>query len=230
MPRFFIDDTPTVGGSAVIDGADARHIGGALRMTAGESLTLCDGRGTDYACTVTAVEKERVTLSVDAANPSSSEPTLAVTLYMGLPKGDKMELIIQKAVELGVSERKAIAASLFHDCAKNLQIDSPLLNGFDFKAYAGVPSAVLHQFTGAYLAQTHFGVDDEEILDAIRRGYVTYVISTRDVNSFGQASDGYQIRRAAVENNVTMFTALDTVKVLLDVLEEITLSISTIDA
>ncbi len=70
----------------------------------------------------------------------------------------------------------------------------------------------------------------EEILDAIRRGYVTYVISTRDVNSFGEASDGYQIRRAAVENNVTMFTALDTVKVLLDVLEEITLSISTIDA
>ena len=70
----------------------------------------------------------------------------------------------------------------------------------------------------------------EEILDAIRRGYVTYVISTRDVNSLGQESDGYIIRRAAVENNVTMFTALDTVKVLLDVLEEITLSISTIDA
>ncbi len=70
----------------------------------------------------------------------------------------------------------------------------------------------------------------EEILDAIRRGYVTYVISTRDVNSLGEASDGFKIRRAAVENNVTMFTALDTVKVLLDVLEEITLSISTIDA
>ncbi len=71
---------------------------------------------------------------------------------------------------------------------------------------------------------------NEEILDAIRRGYVTYVISTRDVNSFGEQSDGYQIRRAAVENNVTMFTALDTVKGLLDVLEEITLRISTIDA
>ncbi len=70
----------------------------------------------------------------------------------------------------------------------------------------------------------------EDILDSIRKGYVTYVISTRDVNSLGQASDGYQLRRAAVENNVTMFTALDTVKVLLDVLEETTLCISTIDA
>ena len=70
----------------------------------------------------------------------------------------------------------------------------------------------------------------EEILDSIRKGYVTYVISTRDVNSLGQASDGYQIRRVAVENNVTIFTALDTVRVLLDVLEETTLCISTIDA
>ena len=111
MPRFFIDYTPEVGGSATIEGADARHIGGDLRTTAGESLTLCDGRGTDYACTVTAVEKERVTLSVDAANPSSSEPSLAVTLYMGLPKGDKMELIIQKAVELGVTAIVPVAMS-----------------------------------------------------------------------------------------------------------------------
>ena len=110
MPRFFIDYTPEVGGAAVIEGADARHIGGALRMTAGEALTLCDGRGTDYACTVTAVEKERVTLSVDAATPSVSEPSLAVTLYMGLPKGDKMELIIQKAVELGVYQVIPVAS------------------------------------------------------------------------------------------------------------------------
>ena len=70
----------------------------------------------------------------------------------------------------------------------------------------------------------------EEILDSIRQGYVSYVINTRDLNSVHQLSDGYEIRRCAVENNVTMFTALDTVKVLLDVLEETTLTISTIDA
>ena len=111
MPRFFIDYIPEVGETAVIEGADARHVGGALRMTAGESLTLCDGCGTDYACTITVVEKERVTLSVDAATPSSSEPTLAVTLYMGLPKGDKMEFIIQKAVELGVTAIVPVATA-----------------------------------------------------------------------------------------------------------------------
>ena len=69
-----------------------------------------------------------------------------------------------------------------------------------------------------------------EITEAIRQGYVTYVINTRDMNSSGVLSDGYEIRRCAVENNVTMFTSLDTVKVLLDVLEETTLGISTIDA
>ena len=103
MPRFFIDYKPAVGDTAVIEGADARHIAGALRMTPGEGLTLCDGAGTDYACIISAVERERVILSVEAAAPTASEPTLAVTLYMGLPKGDKMELIIQKAVELGVT-------------------------------------------------------------------------------------------------------------------------------
>ena len=111
MPRFFIDYTPQVGGEAVIEGGDARHIAGSLRMTVGEQLTLCDGAGTDYACTVTAVDRESVTLSVDAAAPTTAEPTLAVTLYMGLPKGDKMELIIQKAVELGVTAIVPVAMS-----------------------------------------------------------------------------------------------------------------------
>lgn len=103
MPRFFIDHTPAVGDITRIEGADARHIAGSLRVTPGEQLTLCNGKGLDFSCTVTAVEREAVTLTVDAATPSTAEPTLAVTLYMGLPKGDKMEQIIQKSVELGVS-------------------------------------------------------------------------------------------------------------------------------
>ncbi|MBQ4602458.1 MAG: carbamoyl-phosphate synthase large subunit, partial [Clostridia bacterium] len=70
----------------------------------------------------------------------------------------------------------------------------------------------------------------DEILRSIRQGHVTYVISSRDINSDSHTSDGFEIRRCAAENNVTMFTALDTVRVLLDVLEETTLCISTIDS
>ena len=69
----------------------------------------------------------------------------------------------------------------------------------------------------------------DEIIESIRHGYVSYVINTRDINTM-QNNDGWEIRQCAVENNVTMFTALDTVRVLLDVLEETTLCISTIDA
>ena len=68
-----------------------------------------------------------------------------------------------------------------------------------------------------------------EIVDLLRGGYVSYVINTRDDNSTDQETDGFIIRSASVENNVTMFTSLDTVKVLLDVLEEITIGVSTID-
>ncbi len=72
--------------------------------------------------------------------------------------------------------------------------------------------------------------DSEEIPSALRQGHIAYVINTRDIDSTGSNNDGHEIRRCAIENNVTMFTALDTVRVLLDVLEETTLTISTIDA
>ncbi len=70
----------------------------------------------------------------------------------------------------------------------------------------------------------------EEIREEIRQGNVAYVINTSEVGAIGKQSDGYEIRKYAIENNVTMFTSLDTVKVLLDVLDETTLRISTIDA
>ena len=70
----------------------------------------------------------------------------------------------------------------------------------------------------------------DEILVALRQGHIAYVINTIDVSHGDSHTDGAEIRRAAVENNVSMFTSLDTVKVLLDVLEEITIGVSTIDA
>ncbi|MBE6584207.1 MAG: carbamoyl-phosphate synthase large subunit [Ruminococcaceae bacterium] len=70
----------------------------------------------------------------------------------------------------------------------------------------------------------------EEIAESIRQGHIAYVINTSDSSSSGVTRDGFEIRKYATENNVTMFTSLDTVRVLLDVLEETTLTISTIDA
>ena len=72
--------------------------------------------------------------------------------------------------------------------------------------------------------------DADEIWDSIRQGHIAYVINTSDVSHIGTSHDGVKIRKFAIESNVTMFTSLDTVRVLLDVLEETTLCISTIDA
>ncbi len=69
----------------------------------------------------------------------------------------------------------------------------------------------------------------EDIPNALRQGHIAYVINTRNLGSMNQARDGFMIRRLSVENNVSVFTALDTVRVLLDVLEETTFAISTID-
>ena len=72
--------------------------------------------------------------------------------------------------------------------------------------------------------------DSDEIAEALRMGHIAYVINTKDIGDTDSSNDGHQIRQLATENNVTIFTALDTVKVLLDVLEETTLGVSTIDA
>ena len=72
---------------------------------------------------------------------------------------------------------------------------------------------------------------NEDIPNALRQGHIAYVINTREIGAAAdKAHDGYMIRRLSVENDVPLFTSLDTVKVLLDVLEETTLTISTIDA
>lgn len=75
-------------------------------------------------------------------------------------------LAAEKAAAWGVDEKKAVTAALFHDCAKNLPPDSPYLQGFT--PPDGVPEPVMHQFSGAYVAEKCFGVTDPEILDAIR--------------------------------------------------------------
>jgi len=101
MPKFFTEKiTDNV---AMITGEDAAHIARVLRMRVGEPLTVCDLKGTDYECEITFVNIAEVTLNIISSRPSVAEPTVRVTLFQGLPKADKMELIVQKCVELGVN-------------------------------------------------------------------------------------------------------------------------------
>ena len=118
------------------------------------------------------------------------------------------------------------------DCDKDEAL--PLIRrfynlGFNIEATAGTAEFLKNNGIRTHVLKK-IGDGSEEIPEAIRQGHIAYVINTRDINSSGPVTDGYEIRRLATENNVTIFTALDTVKVLLDVLEETTITISTIDA
>ncbi len=101
--------------------------------------------------------------------------------------------------------------------------------GFNIEATKGTAN-----FLKAHGIRTHvlgkIGDGSEEIPEALRQGHIAYVINTKDINSTGNVTDGYEIRRLSTENNVTIFTSLDTVRVLLDVLDENTITISTIDS
>ena len=100
MPRFFIDEA--VVGTFRLVGEDAAHIAKSLRMRLGETLTLCH-EGLDYTCKIVGFERDAVLVELLSVQPCAAEPNVAVTLFQGLPKGDKMDLIVQKAVEVGVS-------------------------------------------------------------------------------------------------------------------------------
>lgn len=101
MPRFFLEEAP--GELAVLDGEDGRHIARSLRIRIGESLTLCDCRGTDYDGVIETIEGERVSVRIVSSRPCAAESTLQAVLYQALPKLDKFDVVVQKSVELGVA-------------------------------------------------------------------------------------------------------------------------------
>lgn len=87
-----------------MDGEAGRHGAKVLRLRPGESVTLCDGRGADYPCTVRENTGDGLLLDVDGETPSRGEPGTKITVCQCLPKGDKLETVVQKAVELGAHE------------------------------------------------------------------------------------------------------------------------------
>lgn len=101
MPRFFCENITSE--KAVVEGGDAVHIAKALRMKVGDEVVLCDKKGYDYNCEITSIG-EVVEFKVISSEKNLTEPSVKVTLYQCLPKSDKFEFIIQKAVEMGATK------------------------------------------------------------------------------------------------------------------------------
>ena len=108
MNRFFLEKCK-IADKAVMTGEDHRHLSRVLRLAAGDHVMLCDGENVDYLAKITAVGKESTELSIIESHPAGTEPDVRITLFQGLPKAGKLELIIQKCVELGISDIVPVA-------------------------------------------------------------------------------------------------------------------------
>ncbi len=147
---------------------------------------------------------------------------------------DKLNRALCKALQASGMTVKNYGTVLATIADKDKEEALPLIRrfynlGFNIEATEGTA-----RFLKARGIRTHIlkKISDgsDEITESIRQGHIAYVINTKVPGSDGSESDGHQIRQCATENNVTIFTSLDTVRVLLDVLEETTLTISTIDS
>ena len=103
MPRFFVTKEQIEDNIITIANDDAHHIARSLRMAVGDVITVSDGCGTDHICKLTRIRDEECECEITESRASESESPLFITLCMAYPKGDKLETIIQKSVELGAS-------------------------------------------------------------------------------------------------------------------------------
>ena len=106
MPRFYVDKSICLNADKAINitGDDVNHIKNVLRLRIGEEITISDGEGTDYICKISSISSEMVIADIEDIIKNAAELSCKITLVQGMPKSDKLELIIQKAVELGVYE------------------------------------------------------------------------------------------------------------------------------
>ena len=104
MPRFFIRANQIEDGVVTLLGDDAHHISRSLRMAAGETVTVCDMQKNEYECERTDFLPDRVLAKILETRKSDTEPPYHAIVYQALPKGDKLDSVIQKAVECGASE------------------------------------------------------------------------------------------------------------------------------
>lgn len=120
MPRFFVPSENFSENLVKITGEDAFHIARALRMAVGNSITVCDMHGSEYSCRITKIRDDACECEILSKTEGKTESPVYISLYMAYPKGDKLETVTQKAVELGASEIIPFESSR---CIKKPKVD-----------------------------------------------------------------------------------------------------------
>ena len=105
MPRFFVRQDAICENEITLVGEDAHHVARSLRMALGDSVTVCDMQSNEYDCRIVGfMDDKEVKLEILSVKHAENEPPCRISLFQALPKGDKLDTVIQKAVECGVSE------------------------------------------------------------------------------------------------------------------------------
>ena len=109
MYQFFVDDCQIGKEYVTITGSDVNHIKNVLRMKTGDKVYLSNGSDLEYECSLLEWTDDTILAKIEDVHGMETELPVKITLYQGLPKGDKMEMIVQKAVDLGVAEIVPVA-------------------------------------------------------------------------------------------------------------------------
>ena len=197
MYQFFVEPEQIQKTEVIITGSDVNHIKNVLRMRAGEKVRISDNAGRDLYCEIGSIEGARIMLTI-IKEAEGTEPSLAITLFQGLPKGDKMELVIQKAVELGVSEIIPVAM-------KNCVVKEYLYRG-QLKRNA---------FTETYCEDCGDGLSREQALEQmnlhmeklehrVQLGQLMSRMTMKEKEVVCMRAAGYTYREIAEHCNITM--------------------------
>ncbi|MEG1789630.1 MAG: RsmE family RNA methyltransferase [Oscillospiraceae bacterium] len=159
MARFFMAGTNLSGGTAIIKGRDAEHIQ-VLRMRPGERVVICDGKGTDYMCRLIRSDGGEAEAEIVEILPCKAEPSVGVTIFAGLPKGDRADLIVQKCTEAGAAE------IVFFDCERCVARPKPDSVASKLERFSRIAESAAQQSGRGAIPAVRFIGSYVEMLDA----------------------------------------------------------------
>lgn len=163
MYRFYIREDQIGMDEITIMGSDVNHIRNVLRLESGDWVVACDGAGKDYVSRIRSVSPDRVILQVEKIQDTGTELPVKITLFQGLPKKDKMEFIIQKAVELGVYE---IVPVMMKRCVTRLNDEKKIQKKLE--RWQSIAEAAAKQCDRGMIPTVHAPVTMDQAFDIAR--------------------------------------------------------------
>lgn len=197
MYRFYITGDQVISDEIQIIGGDVNHIKNVLRLEVGDWVVACDGAGRDYISRICSLERDQVLLHVEKVQDTGTELPAKITLFQGLPKRDKMEWIIQKNVELGVSE---IVPVMMKRCVARLQDEKKIQKKVE--RWQAIAEAAAKQSDRGIIPRVHAPLTLEQAFDMVKS--IEYNMIPYELQE-GMENSRELVQEACSHNSVGIF-------------------------